>query len=104
MLCEINDILVITRPADQTLFQTLLGDGSQWGIHISYAVQFEPRGLADALLIGKEFIAGEPIALILGDNIFYSEGLRKIIQRGASLDRGARVCAYFVRNPSSYGV
>jgi glucose-1-phosphate thymidylyltransferase len=104
MLGEINDILVITRPEDQGLFQALLGDGSQWGIHLSYAVQIEPRGLADAFLIGEEFIAREPIALILGDNIFYSEGLRRIIQRGASLERGARVCAYFVRNPSSYGV
>jgi len=74
MLGEITDILLITRPEEQGPFQSLLRDGSQWGIHISYAAQPEPRGLADAFLIAEEFVAGKPVALILGDNIFYSEG------------------------------
>ena len=104
LLSGIVDILVITRPEEQELFKRLLGDGTQWGIQISYAVQPEPRGLAEAFLIGENFIAGEPVALILGDNIFYSEGLRKLVRRGASLERGACVFAYYVKNPSQYGV
>src|SRR5260370_1440021 len=104
MLGEITDVLVITRPEEQGLFQSLLCDGSQWGIRIRYAVQPQPRGLADAFLIGEEFIAGDPVALILGDNIFYSEGLRKLVRSGASLERGACVCAYYVKDPSQYGV
>ena len=104
MLGEITDILVITRPEEQDLFRFLLRDGAQWGIHIRYAVQDEPRGLADAFLIAEEFVGGEPVALILGDNIFYSEGLSKLVRTGASLDRGACVCAYYVKDPSQYGV
>jgi len=104
MLGEITDILVITRPEEQGLFQFLLSDGTQWGIHIRYATQPEPRGLADAFLLGEEFIAGDPVALILGDNIFYSEGLSKLVRSGASLERGACVCAYYVKDPSQYGV
>lgn len=104
MLGEISDILVITRPEEQVLFRSLLHDGTQWGIRIRYAPQHEPRGLADAFLIGEEFIAGDPVALILGDNIFYSEGLSKLVRSGASLERGACVCAYYVKNPSQYGV
>jgi glucose-1-phosphate thymidylyltransferase len=104
MLGEIADILVITRPEEQGLFQSLLRDGTQWGIRIRYAVQSAPHGLAEAFLIGEEFVAGEPVALILGDNIFYSEGLRKLVRRGASLERGASVCAYYVKDPSQYGV
>jgi glucose-1-phosphate thymidylyltransferase len=104
MLGAITEILVITRPEERELFQSLLGDGSQWGIHIRYAVQPEPRGLADAFLIGEEFVAGEPVALILGDNIFYSEGLKKLVRRGASLDYGACLCAYYVKDSSRYGV
>lgn len=104
MLGEITDILVITRPEEQGLFQSLLRDGSQWGIRIRFAVQPKPRGLADAFLVAEEFVAGDPVALILGDNIFYSEGLSKLVRSGASLDRGACVCAYYVKDPSQYGV
>jgi len=104
LLGEITDILVITRPEEQGLFQALLCDGSQWGVRIRYAVQPQPRGLADAFLIGEEFIAGDPVALILGDNIFYSEGLGKLVRSGASLERGAVICAYYVKDPSQYGV
>ena len=104
LLGGITDILVICRPEEKRLFQSLLLDGSQWGIHINYAVQPEPRGLAEAFLIGEEFVAGSPVALILGDNIFYSEGLSRIVQSGASLERGACVCAYYVKDPSQYGV
>lgn len=104
MLGEITDILIITRPKEQGLFQTLLHDGSQWGIRIRYAMQPEPRGLADAFLIGEKFVAGESVALVLGDNIFYSEGLRKLVRKGVSLRRGACLCAYYVKDPSRYGV
>jgi glucose-1-phosphate thymidylyltransferase len=104
MLADIVNILVITRPEEQHLFRCLLGDGTQWGIRIQYAVQAEPRGLAEAFLIGRDFIAEEPVTLILGDNIFYSEGLRKLMKRGASLEHGARICAYYVKDPSRYGV
>lgn len=104
MLGKITDILVITRPDEQCLFQSLLGDGSQWGIRIGYATQLEPRGLADAFLIAEEFVADEPVALILGDNIFYSEGLGKLVRSCVSLEQGACVCAYYVKDPSQYGV
>jgi glucose-1-phosphate thymidylyltransferase len=104
MLGEITDILIITRPEEQSLFQTLLRDGSQWGIDIRYATQSAPRGLADAFLIGEKFVAGDPVALILGDNIFYSEGLRKLVGKGVTLERGACLCAYYVKDPSQYGV
>ena len=104
MLAEIKDVLVITRPEEVNLFRALLSDGSQWGIRIQYAVQAKPRGLGDAFLIGEDFIAGEPVALVLGDNIFYSEGLGKLVRKGASIDRGACICAYYVKDPSQYGV
>jgi len=104
MLGDITDILVITRPEEQHLFQSVLRDGSQWGIRIRFATQPEPRGLAEAFLIGEEFVAGESVALILGDNIFYSEGLRKLVRRGVSLAQGACLCAYYVKEPSRYGV
>ena len=104
LLGGIQDILVITRPEEQNLFQSLLGDGSQWGIRLRYAIQREPKGLADAFLIGEKFVAGEPVALILGDNIFYSEGLRKLVRMGTALNRGACLCAYYVKHPSQYGV
>src|ERR1700736_3789763 len=103
MLADIIDILVITRPEEEHLFRSLLGDGTQWGIQIQYAVQAEPRGLADAFLIGRDFIAEENVALILGDNIFYSEGLRKLMKRGASVEYGARICASYVKAPSRDG-
>jgi glucose-1-phosphate thymidylyltransferase len=104
MLGKITDILVICRPEEKSLFQSLLLDGSQWGIRLQYAVQPEPRGIADAFLIGEQFVAGDPVALILGDNIFYSEGLKKLVRRCVSLNRGACLCAYYVKDPSRYGV
>jgi glucose-1-phosphate thymidylyltransferase len=104
MLGNITDILVISRPEEKSLFQSLLLDGSQWGIRIRYAIQPEPRGLADAFLIGEEFVAGDPVALILGDNIFYSEGLKKLVRNGVMVERGACLCAYYVKDPSQYGV
>jgi glucose-1-phosphate thymidylyltransferase len=104
MLADITDILIITRPDEEALFRALMGDGSQWGIQLRYATQSQPRGLADAFLVGKEFIAGEGVALILGDNIFYSEGLRKLVKRGAALEQGARIFAYYVKDPARYGV
>jgi glucose-1-phosphate thymidylyltransferase len=104
LLGDIRDILIITRPEEECLFRSLLGDGSQWGIRLRYAVQLKPRGLGDAFLVGREFIDGEPVAMILGDNIFYSEGLRKLLKRGTALERGARICGYYVRDPSRYGV
>jgi glucose-1-phosphate thymidylyltransferase len=104
MLGDITEILIITRPEEEHLFRSLLGNGSQWGISLSYAVQSAPRGLADAFLVGKEFINGESVALILGDNFFYSEGLRRLVKAGASLERGASIYAYYVKDPSRYAV
>jgi len=104
MLGGITEILVITRPEEQHLYRSLLGDGLQWGIELSYAVQETPRGLADAFLIGQQFINEDPVALILGDNIFYSEGLGRLVKAGASLERGASIYAYYVKDPHRYGV
>ncbi len=103
MLAGITEILVITRPEESSLFKCLLMDGSQWGISISYAVQTEPRGLADAFIVGRQFVASDPVALILGDNIFYSEGLGKILH-GAMRQQGACIFAYYVNDPGRYGV
>ncbi len=104
MLAGINDILVITTPQDSALFQALLQDGSQWGVHISYAVQPSPGGLAQAFLIGKEFIGGDGCALILGDNVFYGHDLSAAMRRAAGHDEGATVFAYYVSDPERYGV
>ncbi len=104
MLAGLRDILVITTPEDNGSFQKLLGDGSQWGIRISYAVQPHPGGLAQAFLVGEEFIAGEACALVLGDNIFYGSDLAVSAQRAAQQEEGATVFAYYVRHPSRYGV
>lgn len=104
MLAGIKDILVISTPEDVPLFKRLLSDGSQWGLRFSYAQQAEPRGLADAFLVGEAFIAGEPCALILGDNIFYGAGLPKILRQAAVLTEGAVIFAYFVKDPERYGV
>ncbi|MCT2398399.1 glucose-1-phosphate thymidylyltransferase RfbA [Novosphingobium mangrovi (ex Huang et al. 2023)] len=104
MLAGIRDILVITTPHDQPAFQTLLGDGSAWGISISYAVQPSPDGLAQAFHIGADFVAGGPSALILGDNIFYGHGLPELLRDANDLDSGASVFAYRVNNPEAYGV
>jgi glucose-1-phosphate thymidylyltransferase len=105
MLAGIQDILLITTPQDLPLFRQLLADGSQLGLNITYAEQAVPGGLAEAFLIGREFIAGEPVCLILGDNIFYGHGLANILQRMAAMTRrGATIFAYRVRDAARYGV
>jgi glucose-1-phosphate thymidylyltransferase len=104
MLAGIRDVLVITTPQDQPLFENLLADGAQWGLHLSYAVQPEPGGLAQAFLIGRDFVAGEPSALVLGDNIFYGEGFPKLLQEAARRTEGATIFGYRVKNPQVYGV
>ena len=103
MLAGITEILIITTPHEQELFKKLLGDGSQWGISLSYAVQPQPNGLAEAFIIGEEFIGGENVALILGDNIFHGHGMGKTLQR-MQLKTGATVFAQQVSNPQDYGV
>ena len=104
MLAGLEDILVITTPQDSTMFSAMLGDGSQWGIHISYAVQPSPDGLAQAFLIGEDFIGGDGCALVLGDNIFYGADLARLLQRATAREVGATVFAYYVRDPQRYGV
>lgn len=104
MLAGISDILVISTPKDQPLFRDLLKDGSQWGIKISYAVQPEPGGLAQAFIIGRNFINGEGCSLILGDNIFYGQGIAEMMNRARKREKGATVFAYWVKNPEQYGV
>ena len=104
MLAEIKEILVITRPEDGLLFRNLLQDGSQWGLRLSYAEQPRPEGLAQAFIIGEDFIAGEPVSLILGDNLFFGHGLPPLLRRAAQTTRGAVVFAAPVRNPEQYGV
>lgn len=104
MLAGIRDILVITTPEDESLFERLLGDGTQWGIQITYAVQPYPGGLAQAFLVGAEFVAGQPCALVLGDNIFFGNGLIKKLRDAAACEGGATVFAYHVTDPQRYGV
>jgi glucose-1-phosphate thymidylyltransferase len=104
MLAGIRNILVISTPADTPLFEHLLGDGGKWGINLSYAVQPSPDGLAQAFIIGKEFVQGRPSALILGDNIFYGHDLSKTLQHAAERPAGATVLAYQVTDPERYGV
>ena len=101
---QIQDILVITTPEDQAAFQKLLGDGSQWGISLSYEVQPTPGGLAQAFIIGEDFIAGQSVSLILGDNIFYGHGLGRQLQLAAKQTSSATVFAYHVNDPERYGV
>jgi glucose-1-phosphate thymidylyltransferase len=104
MLAGIRDILVINTPHEQALFQRLLGDGSQWGVKIRYAVQPQPNGLAEAFIIGREFVDGHPACLILGDNIFYGHGLTEVLRHASSRVDGATVFGYWVRDPERYGV
>jgi glucose-1-phosphate thymidylyltransferase len=105
MLAGIRDILVITTPQDSDQFRTLLSDGTQWGVRISYAVQPEPEGLAQAFLIGRDFIGRDSCALVLGDNIFYGHGLTEMLQRAVKqAAKGATVFGYLVRDPERYGV
>lgn len=104
MLAGIRDILIITTPTDEEAFHRVLGDGSQWGLSLHYAVQPSPDGLAQAFLIGRDFIGADKVALVLGDNIFYGHGLAALVQRAATLDAGATVFAYSVRDPERYGV
>jgi glucose-1-phosphate thymidylyltransferase len=104
MYAGIREILIITTPHEQSLFRQLLGDGSDWGIHLEYASQPEPEGLAQALIIGDEFIGGQPSCLILGDNIFHGGGLQEVLQRANARKDGATVFGYWVKDPERYGV
>lgn len=104
LLAGIKEILIISTPRDTPLMQQLLGDGSEWGIRLDYVVQHEPRGLADAFLLGEKFLDGSTASLILGDNIFYGADLGAKVSRAASLTSGARVFAYRVADPQAYGV
>ena len=104
MLAGIRDILIITTPQDRELFERLLGDGSAFGVRIEYATQAHPNGLAEAFIIGRQFVGDDNVALILGDNIFFGEGLSELCREASERDSGATVFAYYVRDPGRYGV
>ena len=104
MLAGVRDVLVITTPHEQSLFQNVLGDGRQWGINLNYAVQPSPDGLAQAFIIGRNFVGSDRCALVLGDNIFYGQGLTEQLRQAATRMKGATVFAYGVRDPERYGV
>ena len=104
MLAGVREVLIINTPHEQALFKQLLGDGSQWGMRIEYASQPSPDGLAQAYLIGKEFVAGQPSCLVLGDNIFHGHGLTEILKRADARQHGATVFGYWVNDPERYGV
>jgi glucose-1-phosphate thymidylyltransferase len=104
MLAGIREVLVINTPHEQALFKALLGDGSQWGMDIQYAVQPNPDGLAQAYLIGRDFVGGKPSCLVLGDNIFYGHGFTEMLRQADARDEGATVFGYWVNDPERYGV
>ncbi|OHB79719.1 MAG: glucose-1-phosphate thymidylyltransferase [Planctomycetes bacterium RBG_16_64_10] len=104
MLAGIREILIITRPEDQRLFQVLLGTGADWGLSFEYQIQAHPRGLAEAFLIGRQFIGADSVCLVLGDNIFYGRGFGDILRAAAAMRRGARIFGYRVRDPQHYGI
>lgn len=104
MLAGVREVLIINTPHEQALFKQLLGDGSQWGMRIEYASQPSPDGLAQAYLIGKDFVAGQPSCLVLGDNIFHGHGLTEILKRADARQHGATVFGYWVNDPERYGV
>ena len=104
MLAGIREIMIVTTPRDSSMFHELLGDGSQWGLRIEYATQPRPEGIAQAFLIGREFIAGRKSALVLGDNIFYGQGFSDSLNKAAGFTKGAMVFAYWVADPERYGV
>jgi glucose-1-phosphate thymidylyltransferase len=104
MLAGIREILLISTPEDTPRFQALLGDGSQWGLHIGYAVQPSPGGLAQAFLIGRDFLAGHPSALVLGDNVFYGHDFYQLLHHAQTQEQGATVFVYHVQDPQRYGV
>jgi glucose-1-phosphate thymidylyltransferase len=104
MQAGIREVLIITTPHEQALFQNLLSDGRQWGLELNYAVQEAPNGLAEAFIIGRDFVAGQPSCLILGDNIFHGGGLGQQLARAAERDHGATVFGYWVSDPERYGV
>lgn len=104
MLAGVQDVLIITTPEDQGQFMQLLGDGSQWGISLQYEVQPKPEGLAQAFIIGEQFIGSDSVCLVLGDNIFYGHGLAEKLQNSAKLENGAIIFGYYVRDPERYGV
>ncbi|MDD6401882.1 MAG: glucose-1-phosphate thymidylyltransferase RfbA [Lachnospiraceae bacterium] len=104
MLAGIREVLIISTPRDLPLFEDLLGDGSQLGMNISYAIQEVPRGLAEAFIIGKEFIGNDRVALVLGDNIFYGQSFSKVLKKAAEREFGATIFGYYVKDPREYGV
>ena len=104
MLAGIREILIISTPEDQPAFKSLLGNGDKWGVEFSYAEQNQPRGLAEAFLIGREFIGDDPVCLVLGDNIFYGTGLMQKLQQAIAVKNGATIFAYYVSDPERYGI
>ncbi|MEJ2653365.1 MAG: glucose-1-phosphate thymidylyltransferase RfbA [Gammaproteobacteria bacterium] len=104
MLAGIRDILIISTPHDLPLFRNLLGDGTQWGLNFGYAEQPQPEGLAQAFIIGEEFIGNDSVSLVLGDNLFYGHGLARVLQHAVQREHGATIFGYYVRDPERYGV